>query len=679
MLEQMVTAVPGIGKQRAAELARLNIRTVEDLLLYYPYRYEDRSQLKPVAMLEEDRIETVLGIIVQVQELRPRRGLHMLKVQLGCATGEIQLVWFNQNHLKNKLQPGLRIIASGRVGKGYRKQLTVQDFELLEEGDGEAFQRIVPVYRGTEKINSKQLRKWIEQTLPNCYDQLAEYLPAELLAENHLLPYAEAMAAIHFPEDWVNLNQARYRLVHDEFLILILGLQLGKVLEAEQGIAHGANEQLARRFFQELPFGLTQAQKKVILEIKKDMERDKPMQRLLQGDVGSGKTVVAVYTLLKAVSGGYQGAIMAPTEILAEQHYLNLCRMLEQLQITPLLLKSSMGKKEKAEALEQIADGRAQIIVGTHALIQKNVHFSQLGVVVIDEQHRFGVKQRLALESKGERPDVLVMTATPIPRSLALTLYGDMDLSIIDELPPGRQPVKTYCVGEKKRAGMYQFMAQEIAQGYQAYVVCSLVEESEKMDLENATALAQQLAEKIFPQYTVGLLHGQMTAGAKAEVMEQFRQGKLQILVATTVIEVGVDVPNANVMVIENAERFGLAQLHQLRGRVGRGSNQAHCFLMAEPKTEESKRRMAVMVKSNDGFILAEEDLLIRGTGEVLGTRQHGLPDLRIADLVHDLKILENSKQTAEKIKNDGLEQEKYADLRQKIRGIYAQKVQLRE
>ena len=421
------------------------------------------------------------------------------------------------------------------------------------------------------------------------------------------------------------------------------------------------------------------AQKKVILEIKKDMERPTAMKRLVQGDVGSGKTMVAVYALLKAVTGGYQAVLMAPTEILAEQHYLNLKGMLEPLGVTPELLTGSLSKKEREVVYDKLRDGNCKLVVGTHALIQKQVQFANLGVVVIDEQHRFGVRQRLALENKGRAPDVLVMTATPIPRSLALTLYGDMDLSIIDELPPGRQTVKTYCIGEAKREELYRFLGQQIAAGYQVYVVCPLVEESEKMDLENATQLADHLAANVFPQYAIGLLHGKMHPRDKAEIMEQFPSSNLQILVSTTVIEVGVDVPNANVMVIENAERFGLAQLHQLRGRVGRGSSQAHCFLVAEPKTEEGKRRMAVMVKSSDGFAIAEEDLLLRGAGEVLGTRQHGLPDLKIADLVHDVKILEQSRQLAAEITEIGLEQPQYAGLRQKAERVYQRRLQLQD
>lgn len=671
-----ITVLKGIGKQRAADLQKLGIVTIGDLLSYYPYRYEDRSHLKPLREMQEGDTETVLGIIVQAQDIYPRRGLKLLRVSIRCADGNAVLVWFNQNHLKSKLQPGLQIVATGKVGKGHIRQISVTDFELLEdEADLQNFQRIVPVYRGTEKNSSKTIRRMIEQVLEQGLPEEADYLPEEHLQEYHLLPYWQAVQQIHFPEDWQQLNRARHRLVLDEFLVLILGMQLHSLIEKKQGIAHGKNEQLAAQFFRQLPFALTNAQKKVILEVKKDMEQPMAMKRLVQGDVGSGKTMIAVYALLKAVSGGYQAVLMAPTEILAEQHYLNLKRMLEPLGIVPELLTGSLSKKEREGVYRRISDGTCAIAIGTHALIQKQVEFANLGAVVIDEQHRFGVRQRLALENKGRAPDVLVMTATPIPRSLALTLYGDMDLSIIDELPPGRQGIKTYCIGESKRQGLYQFLEKQIAAGYQVYVVCPLVEESEKLDLENATQLADHLAVNIYPHYTVGLLHGKMKPKEKAEIMEEFRSGALQILVSTTVIEVGVDVPNANVMVIENAERFGLAQLHQLRGRVGRGTSQAHCFLVAEPKTEEGKRRMQVMVKSNDGFVIAEEDLLLRGAGEVLGTRQHGLPDLKIADLVHDVKILEQSKQLAAQISQIGLDAPQYAGLRERAEDVYRAKM----
>ena len=679
-IDDTITVLKGVGKQRAADLAKLGIVTVGDLLGHYPYRYEDRSQLKPLRDMKEGDTETVSGIILQAQDIYPRRGLKILRVSIRCADGNAVLMWFNQNHLKNKLQPGLQIVATGKVGKGSLRQISVTDFELIEdEEDLAAFQRIVPMYRGTEKNSGKQIRKLITQVMEQDVEGLEEFLPQKHRQDYHLMDYQDAVYQIHFPPDWQSLNQARHRLVLNEFLELTLGLQLHSIIEKKEGIVHTAEEQLAVQFFNNLSFGLTGAQKKVILEVKKDMERPAAMKRLVQGDVGSGKTMIAVYALLKAVQGGYQAVLMAPTEILAEQHYLNLKRMLAPLGIEPALLTGSLTRKEREAIYEKISDGTCRIAVGTHALIQKQVQFANLGVVVIDEQHRFGVRQRLALENKGKAPDVLVMTATPIPRSLALTLYGDMDLSIIDELPPGRQSIKTYCIGESKRKDLYGFLAGQIAEGYQVYVVCPLVEESEKMDLENATQLADHLAANVFPQYAVGLLHGKMKPQEKAEIMEQFRDNKLQLLVSTTVIEVGVDVPNANVMVIENAERFGLAQLHQLRGRVGRGKTQAHCFLISEPKTDEGKRRMQVMVKSTDGFVIAEEDLLLRGAGEVLGTRQHGLPDLKIADLVHDVKILEQSRMLAAEITETGLDAPQYELLRKKAERIYQRKMDLGE
>ena len=681
VLDKAVTALKGVGKQKAQELAKLDIQTVGDLLEHYPFRYEDRAHLKPLAQLGDQVPETVLGQVVQTA-VAPYRGRgRMLNVLLQCETGTITLVWFNQAYLKDKLTIGTRLIATGKVSGGGRKRMAVQDFEILDDDDdGTSFQRIIPVHRATEKLSAKWLRSLVEQALDQYGAAVTEHMPAELSKKYRLMPLAEAIRAIHFPSDWSELNLARYRLVMDEFTVMLLGLRAKQITgEEKTGICHRTSEGLTNRFLKQLPFRLTNAQRRVILEIKADMESARPMQRLVQGDVGSGKTMVAVYTLLKAAEGGYQSALMAPTEILAEQHYLTLKPILEPLGVGLALLKGSLSTADKNQIVQGLTDGTSTVAVGTHALIQKSVSFCNLGAIVIDEQHRFGVKQRLALENKGLSPDVLVMTATPIPRSLALTIYGDLDLSVIDELPPGRKPIITYHVGERKRQGMYGFIAKELAQGRQAYVVCPLIEESEKMDLENAQALAEKLSKEIYPQYRIGLLHGRMTTAEKMAVMEDFRSNKLQILVSTTVIEVGVDVPNANIMVIENAERFGLAQLHQLRGRVGRGSAQSYCILMADARTDEARRRMDIMVKSNDGFVIAEEDLALRGPGEVLGVRQSGLPDFKIADLVQDIKLLERSKLLAADILQDGLEQEKYASLRERIDKVYQRKVRLKE
>lgn len=676
-LTQPVTVLKGIGKQKAAELHQLSIDTVEDLLTHYPYRYEDRANLKPISQLSSDQLETVLGRVEAINEGFTKNGRHMLRVTLANNSGRIVLMWFNQRYLKQRFALNQRLIASGKILSGTTKQMMVTDFEILSETDDiSQFARLVPVHRASEKLSAKWIRQTIEQALRAYGSDIIDFLPQPLCQRYRLLPRSEAIAEIHFPSSWAKLNMARYRLVIEEFTLMLLELsQRVTPNKSVKGIAHQPTERLTNQFIRQLPFKLTNAQRKVILEIKSDMEKPTAMHRLVQGDVGSGKTMVALYTLLKAAEGGYQSALMAPTEILAEQHYLTLRQILAPLGIEPILLKGSLNTKEKTSALEKLANGDSQIIIGTHALIQKNVNFCNLGAIVIDEQHRFGVRDRLALENKGSQPDVLVMTATPIPRSLALTLYGDLELSVIDELPPGRKPIITYHITEKKRQSMYGFILQQLQAGHQVYVVCPMIEESAKIDLENAQALHQKLATEIFPQYQVGLLHGKMTATAKAEIMESFRTAHLQILVSTTVIEVGVDVPNANMMVIENAERFGLAQLHQLRGRVGRGDVQSYCILVSEAKAEDTQRRMAIMTKSNDGFAIAEEDLAIRGPGEILGIRQSGLPDFKIADLVQDIKLLERSKLLAADILNDGLENTTYDALRLEIQRRYQQKI----
>lgn len=676
-LTQPVTVLKGIGKQKAAELHQLSIDTVEDLLTHYPYRYEDRANLKPISQLSSDQLETVLGRVEAINEGFTKSGRHMLRVTLANNSGRIVLMWFNQRYLKQRFALNQRLIASGKILSGTTKQMMVTDFEILSETDDiSQFARLVPVHRASEKLSAKWIRQTIEQALRAYGGDIIDFLPQPLCQRYRLLPRSEAIAEIHFPSSWAKLNMARYRLVIEEFTLMLLELsQRVTPNKSVKGIAHQPTERLTNQFIRQLPFKLTNAQRKVILEIKSDMEKPTAMHRLVQGDVGSGKTMVALYTLLKAAEGGYQSALMAPTEILAEQHYLTLRQILAPLGIEPILLKGSLNTKEKTSALEKLANGDSQIIIGTHALIQKNVNFCNLGAIVIDEQHRFGVRDRLALENKGSQPDVLVMTATPIPRSLALTLYGDLELSVIDELPPGRKPIITYHITEKKRQSMYGFILQQLQAGHQVYVVCPMIEESAKIDLENAQALHQKLATEIFPQYQVGLLHGKMTATAKAEIMESFRTAHLQILVSTTVIEVGVDVPNANMMVIENAERFGLAQLHQLRGRVGRGDVQSYCILVSEAKAEDTQRRMAIMTKSNDGFAIAEEDLAIRGPGEILGIRQSGLPDFKIADLVQDIKLLERSKLLAADILNDGLENTTYDALRLEIQRRYQQKI----
>ena len=662
-----ILSLPGIGKKRQEDLAKLGLKSIEDFLSYIPRRYEDRSQLKPFSQLINGNVETILGTISKVEILRPKKYVSILKVILHNNSQSIAAVWFNQTFLKNKLKPGMQVIVTGKVDFRYEKQIVVSDYEAYDP-DGKQLHtaRIVPVYSGSEQISSKFLRDVIYNILEKYLLNVTETIPEEIINKYDLLKLEEAIKEIHFPSNWQLLKRARYRLVFEELFLLQLGIKnLKKQLINMVGISHTKEKKLTDSLLNSIPFSLTQAQVRVVSEIGKDMEEEIVMSRLVQGDVGSGKTIIAAWSLVKALAGGYQGALMAPTEILAEQHYLSLKEMLKPLGIDPVLLTGSLTLSEKRKKLYHILQGDIKLVIGTHALIQDEVIFRNLGLVVIDEQHRFGVKQRLALQEKGLNPDVLVMTATPIPRSLALTLYGDMDLSVIDELPPGRQPVKTYHIMENMRQKVYNLINREIKNGQQVYIVCPLIEESEKLDLEDALRLAENLKTNIFPQFEIGILHGRMGLEEKEQVMARLRTGKIAILVTTTVIEVGVNVPNATVIVVENAERFGLAQLHQLRGRVGRGDKQAYCILISDPKTEEGKARMEVMTQSGDGFYIAEQDLKIRGPGEIFGTRQHGLPDLKIADLVEDRLILEEAKNLAEQIISEGLDIPKYQKLKE--------------
>lgn len=672
-LSDDITALKGIGAKRAAQLHSLGLYRVEDALYYFPFRYEDRTVLADLRQLAEGQEAQICGLIAQVRNIRlPGRKL-LLRVTVRTMGGTITLLWFNQPYLAQKFAPGQVILAYGRYHAKNEKQLAVKDYRLLPtEEEAENHLGIVPVYPACGELSPAMMQKIVSEALAVYLPLTEEYLPQALRDKYHLAPLAWSIEAIHHPKEWSDLNIARYRLVFDEFLLLLLSLQVNQDRERHLGRAQNINGKLTQNFLQQLPFGLTAAQKRVILEIKRDMESPYAMHRLLQGDVSSGKTIVALFALLKTVENGCQGVLMAPTEILAEQHYLTITRYLQETGVTAALLSSALPKKTMLELKQQIAAGDIDILVGTHALLEDNVEFADLGLVIIDEQHRFGVRQQSALQQKGKTADVLVMTATPIPRSLALTIYGDLDLSVIDELPRGRQKIITWHIGENKRAGMYGFLAEHLAAGEQVYVVCPLVSQSEKMDLANAEVLAQKLAQEIFPQYKVALLHGKMKNEEKTAIMEGFRRGEIDLLVATTVIEVGVDVPNATVMVIENAERFGLAQLHQLRGRVGRGKKQGYCILISEPPTEEAKRRLQVMTQSNDGFFIAEQDLSIRGPGEVLGLRQHGLPELKIADLSEDTAILEAAKEVSEQIYQEGWDN--YPMLKKRLATYTAQK-----
>lgn len=639
-----------VGPKRGRLLNKMGIFNALDLIYHIPRRYEDRTTLKPFHILEHGEVETVKGIIVGVQDVKPRRGLTITKAALRDEFGLGYAVWFNQPFVKKQLVLGRELIVSGKVDKKFGKvQITVSDYEVQDSEDKTHVGRIVPVYPVTEGLPQRALRNIIKSLLENHLTDIKEVIPATIREAYGLMGIQEALESIHFPLEWDIIEKARQRIAFEELLILQLGLAAMKLAQDQdaKGIVHKSNGQLIKKFYESLPFSLTEAQIAVLKDIFADMEAAKPMNRLLQGDVGSGKTIVSAAALVKTVENGYQGILMAPTEILAEQHYQGLQELFGPLGIRVSLLTGSLSKKDKDTVLQDIRAGNTDVIIGTHAIIQDGVEFNNPGLVITDEQHRFGVKQRAKLQDKGVSPDVLVMTATPIPRTLSMTVYGDLDVSVIDQLPPGRSPVQTFWVREGNRDRIYEFVKQQVAEGRQAYFVCPLVEESEKLEVEAAVATYERLAKSIFPDLRIGLLHGRMKSIEKEETMEAFRLGEIDILVATTVIEVGVNVPNATVMIIEDAGRFGLAQLHQLRGRVGRGTHQSYCILIADPKTEDGKARMEIMRSSTDGFRIAEEDLKLRGPGDLFGTRQSGLPDLKIADIVKDIKLLEWARKSA--------------------------------
>jgi ATP-dependent DNA helicase RecG len=641
----------GVGPARARLLEeRLGVATIGDLLYRLPRRVEDRSRLRRIYDLVHGTVETVQGTVVQIRQFRPRRRrLVIVKAAVTDGSGILHVVWYNQPYITRQLPAGTRVVLHGRVQRQAGEiQMVAPEFEAIEEGEDTLHVgRIVPVYPGTEGLSQRAMRAIVARALEDHAAELREWLP-EALRVRHGLPDLErAIRQAHFPDTQADHDAARGRLVYEELLlfqVLLLRQKAERDAEA-RGVTYGDARELVARFHRSLPYTLTGAQYRVMTEILHDMDGRHPMNRLLQGDVGSGKTVVAATALLRSVGGGAQGALMAPTEILAGQHYLTLRTLLAPLGLTVTLLVGGLGRAAREEALEGVRDGRTDVVVGTHALIEGDVAFHRLGLVVVDEQHRFGVSQRAALRYKGERPDVLVMTATPIPRTLALTLYGDLDVSVLDELPPGRSPIRTYSRTTVQRPKIYQFVRDQVTQGRQAYIVCPLIEESDKLQAEAATELGARLAGTVLHDLRVDVLHGRMKVDERDRAMEALRDGRTDVLVATTVIEVGIDVPNATVMVIEDADRFGLSQLHQLRGRVGRGTHQSSCILVGDPKTDEGRARLEAMVETTDGFRIAQRDLELRGVGELLGDRrQHGLGDLRVADLLRDHVWLERAR-----------------------------------
>ena len=687
-LSEPVQFIKGIGPRRAEMIAtELGIDTVGEFLAYYPRDYIDRSktvEIYRVGRTEDDEPETIQGKVVNHTSSPTARGKKIGKISIYDGTGVAMLVNFGRRIgiMKSLLPVDTEVVVSGKFSRRYNEiQATDYEFELFEEDNLIHTKRIVPKYPLTAKLTAKMLRAWMRTALDAHGEQIPEILPLDLRQRQGLIDRQSAINEIHFPTSEAYQEAAQKRLAFEEFFLLSLGMELKKERRiSEDGIAFRVEMEseensasLVKDFITSLPYELTSAQKRVFTEIQNDMREKKVMNRLIQGDVGSGKTVVAAMALLCAIENGYQGALMVPTEILAEQHYYNLSEMFEQLRpnatqtsgrkINVVLLKSDLPKAEREEALSAIADGSADLVVGTQASIQEGIDFHSLGLVIIDEQHRFGVMQRATLRNKAQSgngsqkqrpdaalaPDVLVMTATPIPRTLALTLYGDLNVSVIDEMPPGRQTIKTRWIKEKDRGELYDNLRKEIQRGRQAYIVYPLVEESEKMEeLKAATEMAEHLQKAVFPSLRVGLLHGQMKSVEKQEIMTNFKDRQIDILVSTTVIEVGIDVPNATLMVIEHAERFGLSQLHQLRGRVGRGEHKSACYLVATPKGDDSFQRILAMTRTNNGFQIAEADLNIRGPGEFFGTRQSGVPNFKIANIIHDASLLENAKKEAE-------------------------------
>lgn len=678
--ELSIQFVKGVGPKRTILLQRLGINTVEDALWTLPWRYDDRSVVTSVAKLVPGGIHCICGVIIRAESTRARsRRLSILDVSVQDETGTVHAVFFNQPYLEDIFREGVRVMMAGRVVAGRRGwmdlRLEATQFEVLSGADDELLHvgRIVPIYHETKGWTSRQMRVLLHSLLTEYQVDLEEALPLSVRARHRLPPIGEAMQQVHFPalhSDLAALDHgvtaAHRRLAFEELFLMqaAMVLRQRQLKEERKPFRFNSQAEPLKKLSERLPFTLTAAQERVWREIQADMVTSRPMNRLVQGDVGSGKTVVALHALVMACGSDCQAALMVPTEILAEQHYLTLKPLLASVGLKAVLLTGSGNMKVRHAVLKELASGEAQVAIGTHALIQKRVQFGRLGLVVVDEQHKFGVLQRKTLVEKGYQPDVLVMTATPIPRTLAMTVYGDLDVSVIDMLPPGRKPVRTLLYTEGQRHKTWQLVGDELKAGRQAYIVYPLVEESEKIDLKAAIQGAEQLRQDVFPGVQVGLLHGRMSTAEKERTMAAFKAGTIQILVATTVIEVGVDVPNAAVMVIEHAERFGLAQLHQLRGRVGRGAHQSVCVLMASylprearprlsrdgsPESDRSnaQQRLAALVHSQDGFVIAEEDLRIRGPGEFLGLRQWGMPEFRAANLVRDGQLLESARQEA--------------------------------
>jgi len=690
-----VQYIKGVGPGRAKLLNTLGIKTAEDALYYLPYRYEDRKNIKKISALEYGRLETVIGKVIAAEVIKlPRRNIKLFELTVSDGSGIVKGKWFNQPFLKKNFKPGQEVILSGVVKRnpyqGIGFEFDNPEYEFVTE-DGDAFihtARIVPIYRTTSGLSVRQLRTIMFNLINTCIKDVPDHIPEEILRRNNFHGLAESIFNSHFPESGIDIDSLnscssiyQKRLYFEELFKFELGLSIiKKGKEVERGIAFDCNGVLVRKFIDALKFKLTSAQQRVFEEILHDMRSQHPMNRLLQGDVGCGKTVIAVMAMLTAAECGYQSALMAPTEILAGQHYINIHKMIEDMGLKVCLMTGS--KKKEREALRcDIASGEIKIIIGTHALIQEGVEFKNLGIAIIDEQHRFGVMQRQLLRKKAVNPDVLVMTATPIPRTLSMTLYGDLNYSVIDELPPGRSPVVTRLFNAGQKEYIYRAIAEETKKGRQVYVVYPVIDETEKTSASGglkSAIIGREALEKIFPNLKVELIHGRLKPQERENVMASFKAGAINVLVSTTVIEVGVDVPNAAMMLIVHAERFGLSQLHQLRGRVGRGGSQSYCFLlMYEPASEDARRRLDIMIKTNDGFKIAEEDLDIRGPGEFFGTRQAGMPDLKLANIVRDARLLDTARKEAFALIDKDSELNSFPELKKGLEMFWRGKIEL--
>lgn len=666
-LHSKAASIKGIGPKKSVSLNKLNIETLEDLLFYYPRDYEDRRDLKKISSLQDGDLALVKGkliLIVKGKVRFPRK--QTLKLLVQDETGAMEVVFFHAGYLEKTLKKDEEYLFYGKVSDNMgRIQMLHPDMTKCEDSSE---QGILPVYPLTGGITQSEMRKWQREAQKH-RNELEELLPEATLRENRLCGIQHAVENIHFPHDKKRLMEAKYRLIFDELLLLQTGLLMirNRMTAEKTGIVFSGEIKMDE-FLSTLPYRLTGAQQRVLKEINFDMESDKVMNRLVQGDVGSGKTVVAAAAMFKAAKCGYQAVLMAPTELLARQHFEGLKSMFSAFGLSVGFLSGSLSAKEKKEVLEQIESGALNLIIGTHAVIQPGVTFSNLGLVITDEQHRFGVNQRAVLTKKGQNPDVLVMTATPIPRTLAVILYGDLDISIIDEMPPGRQQIITRAVKADGREASYEFLRREVKKGRQAYVVAPLIEDSETLDAKSALGLYDELKERFF-DFSVAFLHGAMKQADKDRIMQEFYAGEIQILISTVVIEVGINVPNSTIMLVENSERFGLAQLHQLRGRVGRGEEQSYCILISDGGSRVAEARAEIMKATNDGFLIAEKDLELRGPGEFFGMRQHGVPELKLADLAKHIKILKTVKDEAEKIltQDPFLQKEVHFNLKIKI------------